>query len=736
MDIWRKKQKMRFSVILLLIFLCFGTMLFTIPDVHASAGWMTVWEDDFADTSHIYADDYNKAGVSISGNYLYVRNTESGNRYQPKIKIRGLYALPVFNLTIEFTSAVTTSASVFLVSIREQVTDPNNAQNLNLVESTSMGAIFQIINYASQSDLLWVYKWYNAYQEFAFTNTSDNTLELRFDGINWKVAYTLDNVYLGEFDFYHRANRTGTINPFVPCGELELWYNYGSVGDGIKINKITQRVYVADTRVYGVAAKMMTFQYDDPSTPALSSDLINTWIAHNASITLNPRNDSSAATFSLVSSLIKDYGWESGLHTTFSLKSDVGLTTLNDTYYQVRDTLVSYGLTTEQARPRVFTALGGNHNWTHAQWGWENLRCAVRTSLMPYIRYTNNQSGQCFGSLGNYEAWYDWAVSETTGGGYIRTFTTFAHPGDFTYSWLDSWLTKIEALGYRTVPVWKGYLSLVNAYNSTFTVTSSSTSTLVFSVASGGNDVYVWANKPSGSGIWYVYDDLNQRVEVKENLSSKVGFWVEHGRTYTLRSTMLDGSIDSSSPYYADITASTLTDSQLKFTISAPSGNTTTTNIYCGSKGKPKEVSGLSSTGSWSYDDITKILIITTVHSSDAQITVSWASGSLGEYQLTVKVTVNFLPALGAKVEVNSENKTVNLLGETHWTVPYGPCTIKAYYQGNVQSTTIDINQDRSFGFNFFPEERGNTDPNTITITVIILLGATIIFILFTRRKR
>jgi len=63
------------------------------------------------------------------------------------------------------------------------------------------------------------------------------------------------------------------------------------------------------------------------------------------------------------------------------------------------------------------------------------------------------------------------------------------------------------------------------------------------------------------------------------------------------------------------------TTGMLKFKIIAPSGNTTTTKIYCGSKGEPIKVVGANS---WSYDAVTKILTILITHSSAQNVEVYW----------------------------------------------------------------------------------------------------------------
>lgn len=63
---------------------------------------------------------------------------------------------------------------------------------------------------------------------------------------------------------------------------------------------------------------------------------------------------------------------------------------------------------------------------------------------------------------------------------------------------------------------------------------------------------------------------------------------------------------------------------QFRLSISGNSGATSTTQVYCGSKGEPISVSGATS---WSYDSATKICTITVTHSSSQEVTIHWTSG-------------------------------------------------------------------------------------------------------------
>lgn len=59
----------------------------------------------------------------------------------------------------------------------------------------------------------------------------------------------------------------------------------------------------------------------------------------------------------------------------------------------------------------------------------------------------------------------------------------------------------------------------------------------------------------------------------------------------------------------------------LVFTVSAPSGTMTTTEVYVGDKRRPNDVSGATS---WSYNSTSRSLTINALHSSPITITITW----------------------------------------------------------------------------------------------------------------
>jgi hypothetical protein len=74
---------------------------------------------------------------------------------------------------------------------------------------------------------------------------------------------------------------------------------------------------------------------------------------------------------------------------------------------------------------------------------------------------------------------------------------------------------------------------------------------------------------------------------------------------------------------YATYTSISYSGNKLSFTVSAPSGTSSTTKVYVGDKGEPSSVFGADF---WSYDNSTKILTILSTHSSLIQIIIWWES--------------------------------------------------------------------------------------------------------------
>jgi hypothetical protein len=193
-----------------------------------------------------------------------------------------------------------------------------------------------------------------------------------------------------------------------------------------------------------------------------------------------------------------------------------------------------------------------------------------------------------------------------------------------------------------------------------------------------------------------------------------------------------------STPYVTETTypkdlSALYSSDKFTLTVTAPSGSTSTTKVYCGDLQKPKSVNGLSSTGTWNYDDSTKILTIVDTHSSSLTFTVSWSGSASGKYTLTVQVLSNYLPT-SAIVQIQNVNQTTDLLGRTSWLLPYGSYDLRAFYGEQKQSMTVLLNEDKTVGFNFIVLPKPPNFTPLIAVLVVIV-AALMLFFLFQRKR-
>ena len=71
----------------------------------------------------------------------------------------------------------------------------------------------------------------------------------------------------------------------------------------------------------------------------------------------------------------------------------------------------------------------------------------------------------------------------------------------------------------------------------------------------------------------------------------------------------------------ANMTVTKVVSDEITYMINAATDVTSTTKIYIGSKGKPTEVSGSTS---WSYSSSLKVVTVSVLHQSPADITLNW----------------------------------------------------------------------------------------------------------------
>jgi len=145
---------------------------------------------------------------------------------------------------------------------------------------------------------------------------------------------------------------------------------------------------------------------------------------------------------------------------------------------------------------------------------------------------------------------------------------------------------------------------------------------------------------------------------------------------------------------------------QLSFMVSGASASTSTTELYCGSKGLPDKISGATS---WNYDSGTNIATVSITHASSQRIIVLWQSSASGYFVLSVhvkqdaqplsSVTVTVKPLAGSKED--SQNKTTTLQGLAQFELTYGSYLVKAYHDKKVKTMRVWLTDNKDVGFDF-----------------------------------
>jgi len=107
----------------------------------------------------------------------------------------------------------------------------------------------------------------------------------------------------------------------------------------------------------------------------------------------------------------------------------------------------------------------------------------------------------------------------------------------------------------------------------------------------------------------------------------------------------------------------------LIFTVTAPSGNLSVTQIYVGEYGKPSTVTGATS---YSYDSTSKVLTIRVLHHSTATVNVGWGSttyvGGPEHYTWNPYQALTTYLRSGNLIGFVTSAYT-NLMGEVFWAV-------------------------------------------------------------------
>lgn len=150
----------------------------------------------------------------------------------------------------------------------------------------------------------------------------------------------------------------------------------------------------------------------------------------------------------------------------------------------------------------------------------------------------------------------------------------------------------------------------------------------------------------------------------------------------------------------------TFTDQRLHATIDAPSGTTSTIEIYCGSYGKPYSVyvDPPSELVSWSYNVSSSILTVQVKHGSPANLTVSWVAEYTGG---SPGVSTYILLPSSKKIPPNSlVELRGRLIDDFGYSVPYAKLTVTFLWNGSQITVTTD--SDGYFTVKFMtPSENG-----------------------------
>ena len=158
---------------------------------------------------------------------------------------------------------------------------------------------------------------------------------------------------------------------------------------------------------------------------------------------------------------------------------------------------------------------------------------------------------------------------------------------------------------------------------------------------------------------------------------------------------------------HGQIISSSYANEKLTINIAGENTKLTQWEVYCGSKHRPSAVIGASS---WSYDSTTKVLTITTTHSSLVTIIVDWSvhhgpppPPPSPQYCLTVTVVDRSnvrLPNVKVTVWTITGNYITsdytNLAGEAVFHLPELTYKITAEHQGCLGMKRLRLNRDKS----------------------------------------
>lgn len=126
-------------------------------------------------------------------------------------------------------------------------------------------------------------------------------------------------------------------------------------------------------------------------------------------------------------------------------------------------------------------------------------------------------------------------------------------------------------------------------------------------------------------GTVYLTNSPIQSVAHKDSEVQGVNIYQQWNSTTTnVNVTLLTKYFLNASAQNINVTlqSATYESGKLTFTVSAPSGTTSTTKVYVDDKGKPKDVNGASN---WFYENGSQVLTITVLHRSSETVEVFWS---------------------------------------------------------------------------------------------------------------
>ena len=187
------------------------------------------------------------------------------------------------------------------------------------------------------------------------------------------------------------------------------------------------------------------------------------------------------------------------------------------------------------------------------------------------------------------------------------------------------------------------------------------------------------------------------------------------------------------SPNTANLTVTKLFESQeFKATLSAPAETTSTTQLYCGSYGKPLSVDGARH----AWHPSTETLTLTVTHASSQEVSVLWKLKGSGLFEVSVHAQKESQPLSNVVVSVKASgdpqthavNATTNHEGLAQFQLVYGSYTVSAYYEKEVKSMLVWVTSNKAIGFDFTTSPHGNSRLDGWILLPIALIIALLLF--------